>query len=41
MGTHWIIKNGSLGTAMPPFAYLDDEEIWQLVIYLCSLVDHE
>jgi hypothetical protein len=40
-GTHWIIKNGSPGTAMPPFDYLTDEEIWQLVIYLRSLTDHK
>jgi len=38
---HWIIKNGSPGSAMPPFDYLTDEEIWQLVIYLRSLTDHE
>ena len=38
---HWIIKNGSPATAMPPFDYLTDEEIWQLVIYLRSLVDHK
>ncbi|HUV22547.1 MAG TPA: cytochrome c [Gammaproteobacteria bacterium] len=38
---HWIIKNGSPGTAMPPFSYLTDEEIWQLVLYLRSLTDHE
>ena len=38
---HWIIKNGSLGTAMHSFGYLTDEEIWQLVIYLRSLTDHE
>jgi mono/diheme cytochrome c family protein len=38
---HWIIKNGSRGTAMPSFDYLTDEEIWQLVIYLRSLTDHE
>ena len=38
---HWIIKNGSPGTAMPSFDYLTDEEIWQLVIYLRSLTDHE
>lgn len=37
---HWIIKNGSPGTAMPPFGYLSDEEIWQLVIYLRSLSGH-
>jgi hypothetical protein len=28
-------------TAMPPFDYLTDEEIWQLVIYLRSLIDHK
>jgi len=38
---HWIIYNGSPATAMPPFDYLTDEEIWQLVIYLRSLTDHE
>jgi mono/diheme cytochrome c family protein len=38
---HWIIKNGSPGTAMPSFDYLNDEEIWQLVIYLRSMTDHE
>ncbi len=37
---HWIIKNGSPGTAMPSFYYLTDEEIWQLVIYLRSLTRH-
>lgn len=36
----WIIQNGSPGTAMPPFSYLSDEEIWQLVIYLRSFTDH-
>lgn len=41
MGTYWIIKNGSPGTATPPFDYLTDEEIWQLVIYLRSMIDHE
>lgn len=38
---HWIIKNGSPGTAMPPFDYLSDEEIWQLVLYLRSMTDHD
>jgi mono/diheme cytochrome c family protein len=38
---HWIIKNGSPGTAMPHFNYLTDEEIWQLVIYLRSLTEHD
>jgi mono/diheme cytochrome c family protein len=37
---HWIIKNGSPGTAMPPFDYLTDEEIWQLVLYLRKLSGH-
>jgi cytochrome c len=38
---HWIIQNGSPGTAMPPFSYLTDEEIWQLVLYLRTLTGHE
>ena len=38
---HWIIQNGSPGTAMPPFDYLSEEEIWQLVLYLRSLTGHE
>lgn len=38
---HWIIQNGSPGTGMPPFNYLTDEEIWQLVIYLRSLTEHD
>ncbi len=38
---YWIIQNGSPGTAMPPFGYFTDEEIWQLVIYLRSLSGHE
>jgi len=38
---HWIIKNGSPGTAMPSFDYLSDAEIWQLVVYLRSLTDHD
>ena len=37
---HWIVKNGSPGTAMPPFDYLTDEEIWQLVLYLRKLSGH-
>jgi mono/diheme cytochrome c family protein len=37
---HWIIKHGSPGTAMPVFDYLSDEDIWQLVLYLRSLSDH-
>ena len=38
---HWIIENGSPGTGMPPFDYLSDQEIWQLVIYLRSLTEHD
>jgi mono/diheme cytochrome c family protein len=38
---HWIILNGSPGTAMPSFDYFSDEEIWQLVIYLRSMTDHD
>lgn len=30
----WIIKNGSPGTAMPAFTQLDDDQVWQLVLYL-------
>lgn len=37
---HWVIQNGSPGTAMPPFDYLTEEEIWQLVLYLRSLSGH-
>ncbi len=32
----WVIKNGSPGTAMPAFDYLDDNQIWQLILYLRS-----
>ena len=38
---HWIIKNGSPGTSMRSYAYLTDEEIWQLVLYLRSLANPE
>lgn len=38
---HWVIQNGSAGTAMPPFDYLSEEEIWQLVIYLRSLAGRD
>ena len=38
---HWIIQRGSPGTAMPSFDYFSDEEIWQLVIYLRSMTDHD
>ena len=34
---YWIIKNGSRGTGMPPFASLSDEQVWQLIRYIRSL----
>ncbi len=33
----WVIKNGSPGTGMMPFAGLPDEQVWQLVQYIRSL----
>jgi cytochrome c553 len=33
----WIIQNGSPNTGMPPFQSLQDEQIWQLILYLRSL----
>ncbi|MBM4127472.1 MAG: c-type cytochrome [Nitrospira sp.] len=33
----WIIKNGSPGTGMMPFAGLPDEQVWQLVHYIRSM----
>ena len=32
----WVIKNGSPGTEMPSFSYLEDDQVWQLIIYLRS-----
>jgi mono/diheme cytochrome c family protein len=34
----WIIKNGSSGTGMMAFAGLPDEQVWQLIHYIRSLV---
>ena len=31
---YWIIKNGSIGTSMPAFRKLDDDEIWLLAMYI-------
>lgn len=31
---YWIIKNGSIGTSMPAFKNLSDEQVWQLTLYL-------
>ena len=33
----WIIRFGSPGTAMPPHPKLNDEQVWQLVLYLRQL----
>ena len=33
----WIIRNGSSGTGMPAFLKLEDEEIWQVILYLRKL----
>lgn len=33
----WVIKNGSQGTGMMPFATLPDEQVWQLIHYIRSL----
>jgi mono/diheme cytochrome c family protein len=33
----WIIKNGSQGTGMMPFATLPDEQVWQLIHYIRNL----
>ncbi|MBI4383885.1 MAG: c-type cytochrome [Nitrospinae bacterium] len=33
----WTIKNGSLATGMPSYKFLDDNEIWELVLYLRGL----
>ena len=37
----WVIKNGSPGTAMPSFSYLEDDQIWQLILYLRSFSTKE
>lgn len=33
----WVIQNGSPDTGMPPFQGLQDEQIWQMVVYIRSL----
>ena len=33
----WIIRNGSPDTGMPPFQGLQDEQIWNLIIFIRSL----
>ncbi len=37
----WIIRNGSKGTAMPAFTNLDDEQIWQLILYIRHFADKD
>jgi len=37
----WIIKNGSPGTAMPSFSYLEDDQVWQLILFLRSFSTKE
>ncbi len=37
----WIIKNGSPGTAMPSFNYLENDQVWQLILYLRSFSKKE
>ena len=37
----WVIKNGSPGTAMPPFSYLEDDQVWELIIFLRSFSKKE
>jgi len=37
----WIIKNGSPGTAMPSFSYLEDDQVWQLILFLRSFSKKE
>jgi len=33
----WVIRNGSPDTGMPPFQGLQDEQIWNLILYIRSL----
>jgi hypothetical protein len=37
----WVIQNGSPGTAMPSFSYLEDEQVWELILYLRSFSKEE
>jgi mono/diheme cytochrome c family protein len=32
----WVIKNGSPGTDMPAFSYLEDDQVWELILYFRS-----
>ena len=33
----WVIRNGSPDTGMPPFQDLEDEQIWQLILFIRNL----
>lgn len=35
----WVIQNGSPNTGMPPFHGLQDEQIWQLILFIRSLAE--
>lgn len=35
----WIVRNGSPGTSMPAFDKLDDEQIWQVILYIRRLAN--
>jgi mono/diheme cytochrome c family protein len=37
----WIIKNGSPGTDMPSFSYLEDDQVWELILFLRSFSKKE
>jgi len=37
----WVIKNGSPGTAMPSFSYLEDDQVWQLILFIRSFSKKE
>ena len=35
----WVVKNGSPGTGMTAYKSLTDEQVWQIILYLRTLVD--
>lgn len=35
----WVIKNGTGNTGMPPYKFLSDDQIWQLVLYIRRFVE--
>jgi mono/diheme cytochrome c family protein len=36
----WVLRNGSLYRGMPSFAALPEQQRWQIVTYLQTLVNH-